>query len=65
MKDAKALYHHWMKTWGSDIGEHEREVIKDINSFVAERVSEVERLWMKEADRLGQKIYDLKKKGRP
>jgi hypothetical protein len=31
--NALELYHKWMKEWGSDIGEHEREVVADINAY--------------------------------
>ena len=31
--NALELYHKWTKEWGSDIGEHEREVVADINAY--------------------------------
>lgn len=41
MKTANALYHEWMKKYGSCIGNHEREVVKDIDTFVALKLNEM------------------------
>ena len=35
---ANDLYHKWMREWGSCIGEHEEEIVKDITDFCAEHV---------------------------
>jgi hypothetical protein len=61
MKDANALYHSWMKRFGNGAGFFKQEMVKDINAFVGERVSETNKFWLKETERLTNKIYKLEK----
>lgn len=61
MKDANALFHSWMKRFGNGCGFYQQEIVYDINKFAASRVEEVNKFWLKETERLTNKIYKLQK----
>ena len=39
--DAKSLYHKWMKQWGSCIGQHEEEIVADLEAWAADQMKNI------------------------
>lgn len=71
MTGAQTLFHKWLKQWGTCFGDHEREVVKDIEDYNAaitefahrEAIQEAT-VWNRAIDAAAKLIVDSHTKGR-